>query len=158
VGGADEAANLQSTGFEIFAIEDQKQSKHPYLVGLRRELESHHGVYVFFDSRGQAIYSGKARKQKLWKELNLVFNRKRKALQKIRRVKHPSRKQTYKTTQEKSRQITEYSVPLHELARYFSAYYVADGMVDVVESLLVRSFANDLLNKRMETFGRRGVS
>lgn len=154
----DKVPTKQSVGFEIFAVQDQKQNKHPYLLGLRRELESHHGVYVFFDSRGQAIYSGKARKQKLWKELNLVFNRKREDLQKIRRVKHPSRKQIYKTTQEKSRQITEYSVPLHELARYFSAYYVADGMVNVVESLLVRSFANDLLNKRMETFGRRSIA
>jgi hypothetical protein len=148
----------QNAGFELFAVRDLKQNNHPYHAGLRAELESHHGVYVFFDSRGHAIYSGKARKQKLWKELNLVFNRKRDSLQKIRRVRHPLRKQKYQTTQEKSRQITEYSVPLHELARYFSAYYVADGMVDVVESLLVRSFANDLLNKRMETFGRRSTT
>jgi DNA-binding transcriptional regulator YiaG len=148
------APSKQNAGFELFADRDLKQNKHPYLAGLKAELESHHGVYIFFDSRGQAIYSGKARKQKLWKELNLAFNRDRDSLQNIRRVKHPSRKQKYRTTEEKSRQITEYSVPLHELAAYFSAYDVADGMVDVVESLLVRGFANDLLNKRMERFGR----
>jgi hypothetical protein len=143
--------------FELFATADSSRNRHPYLAGLKAELESHHGVYVFFDSRGQAIYSGKARRQKLWGELNLIFNRKRDALQKIRRVKHPSRKQKYRTIEEKTRQITEYSVPLHELARYFSAYHVVDGMVDVVESLLVRSFANDLLNKRMEKFSRRST-
>lgn len=149
----------QDVGYSLFSIKHGDSGKlHPYLSGLKDELEKHHGVYVFFDSRGQAIYSGKARKQKLWKEMNLVFNRKRDSLQKIRRVKHPSRKQTYRTAQEKSRQITEYSVPLHELAHYFSAYSVVDGMVDVVESLLVRSFANDLLNKRMEKFGKKSTA
>jgi hypothetical protein len=44
-------------------------------------------------------------------------------------------------------------VPLHELAIYFSAYQVDDEMVDKLEALLVRSFANDLLNVRMEKFG-----
>jgi hypothetical protein len=39
------------------------------------------------------------------------------------------------------------------LATYFSAYQIVDGMVNKLEALLVRSFANNLLNKRMETFG-----
>lgn len=91
----------------------------------------------------------------LWTELNLAFNRDRDDLQKIRRVTHPRRKLQYKTSDEKSRQIMEYSVPLHELALYFSAYEVIDGMIGVVEAMLVRSFANDLLNKRMERFNNR---
>jgi hypothetical protein len=107
---------------------------------------------VFFDSSGRAIYAGKARKQKLWKELNLAFNRRRNDLQTIKRVKHPSTNSLYKTSDEKSRQIREISVPLHELAAYVSAYAVEDGMISVVEAMLVRSFANDLLNKRMERF------
>ena len=126
----------------------------PISMDLRNELEKHHGVYVFFDSRGQAIYTGKARKQSLWKELTNAFNRKRGQIQKIWRVKHPMRKQQYRNSNEKARQIDEYAVPLHELASYFSAYHVADGMVNKLEALLVRSFANGLLNKRMETFGR----
>ena len=36
------------------------------------------------------------------------------------------------------------------MASYFSAYKVDDGMIGDVEALLVRSFANDLLNIRME--------
>ena len=117
-------------------------------------FKAHHGVYVFFDSRGQVIYAGKARKQNLWKEMTNAFNRKRGDIQYIRRVKHPLRRQNYRTSQEKVRQITEYVVPLYELATYFSAYHVADRMISRVEALLVRSAANDLLNKRMETFGR----
>jgi hypothetical protein len=148
----------QRASHELFAVKDGAQKAHPYLAGLRKELETHHGVYIFFDSRGQAIYSGKARRQKLWKELNLAFNRDRDSLQKIRRIRHPARKQKYQTTLEKSRQIVEESVALHELASYFSAYQVVDGMIDVVESLLVRSFANDLLNKRMERFGQRSTT
>lgn len=143
------------TKYEIFAVANDGEHNHPYLQGLRTELESHHGVYIFFDSSGQAIYTGKARRQHLWKEVNLAFNRSRGELQKIRRVKHPTRKQAYKTSDEKSRQITEQVVPLHELAAYVSAYQVVDGMIDEVEAMLVRSFANNLLNKRMERFGQQ---
>ena len=125
---------------------------HLYFEGLRKELDSSRGIYIFFDSRGQAIYTGKARKQSLWKEMNLAYNRERGEIQKIKRVNHPKRNQAYQTSEEKTRQITDYPVPLHELAHYFSAYHVADGMIAELEAMLVRSFANDLLNKRMERF------
>lgn len=150
--------NSNGRRFDLFSSRDGRKTEHPYLAGLKAELSSHHGVYIFFDSRGQAIYAGKARKQSLWREMNLAFNRKRNDLQKIRRVKHPLRRIAYKTSEEKSRQIYERTIPLHELAYYFSAYEVDDGMVNVVESMLVRSFANDLLNKRMERFGANGNS
>jgi hypothetical protein len=74
---------------------------------------------------------------------------------KIKRVRHPKRNQAYKTTDEKSRQIVERAVPLHELASYFSAYRVVDGMINEVEAMLVRSFANDLLNTLMERFSKK---
>lgn len=125
---------------------------HPYLVGLKDELSLHHGVYIFFDSRGQAIYVGKARKQDLWKEMNLAFNRDRDDLQTILRPSHPATTKKYKSLDEKSRQIYARKVALHELAHYVSAYHVTDGMVNDVEALLVRSFANNLLNKRIEKF------
>jgi hypothetical protein len=148
---------------EFFRIEKQKTSHgvtfrvfeegaHPYRRGLREELDSHRGVYLFFDSRGQAIYTGKARRQTLWTEINSVFNRDRGVLQKIKRVNHPTSKVGYKTGSEKTRKIVDSSVPLHELAAYFSAYHVSDGMINNLEALLVRSFANDILNKKMESF------
>jgi len=73
-------------------------------------------------------------------------------VQKIKRVTHPQRNQEYRTGKEKARQIVDHVVPLHELAAYFSAHEVTDGMINEVEAMLVRSFANDLLNKRMERF------
>lgn len=150
----EKCKSRQGAKYELFAVNSKDGRKHPYLGGLRQELESHHGVYVFFDSRGQAIYTGKARQQSLWKEMNLAFNRHRGDVQSIKRVKHPTRKQPYRTSDEKARQIADRVVPLHELALYFSAYRVIDGMVNEVEAMLVRSFANDLLNQRMERFGQ----
>lgn len=139
----------------LFDTEGENGGLHPYMSGLKEELDAHHGVYVFFDSRGQAIYAGKARKQSLWKEMNLAFNRERGAIQSIKRVRHPSKKVAYKTSNEKTRQILDRQVPLSVLASYFSAYEVTDGMINDVEALLVRSFANDLLNKRMERFAHQ---
>jgi hypothetical protein len=143
--------------FELFSTKDG-HGQHPYLVGLREELSRMHGIYIFFDSRGQAIYAGKARRTYLWAEMTSAFNRDRDSVQTIKRVRHPVNRIDYKTSDEKARQITESAVPLHELAHYFSAYYVADGLIDDLESLLVRGFANDLLNIRMERFTRQRVA
>lgn len=140
--------------YELFSTMAEGRT-HPFLKGLRDELEKHHGIYVFFDSRGHAIYAGKARKQKIWKEMKLAFNRERGDLQTIKRVRQPIRKQPYRTSDEKVRQIRDFVVPLYEIAAYFSAYEVANNMVNELEAMLVRSFANDLLNKRMERFGQQ---
>lgn len=136
--------------YEVFSVRDEEADiDHPYRDGLRKELLKYHGVYIFFDSRGGALYAGKARRQLLWKELNLAFNRDRGEVQEILRVKHPIRRQPFSL---KPRRIERESVALHELARYFSAYQVPDAIIADVEAMLVRSFANDLLNVKMEKF------
>ena len=150
----DLCESKQGAKWELFDTRDEKGKEHPYFLGLKEELEASRGVYVFFDSRGQAIYAGKARRQSLWREMNLVLNRERRKLQTIKRVKHPGRKVAYRTSDEKARQIIDHQVPLWDIATYFSAYDVADEMIEDVEALLVRSFANNLLNKRMERFAR----
>jgi hypothetical protein len=136
----------------LFEVKSADGEILAYLDGLRKDLESKKGVYVFFDSSGHAIYTGKARKQNLWKEMNLAFNRERGEVQKIKRVKHPSNKKKYRTSDEKIRQIKDLVVPLHELAFYFSAYQIDDGLINDIEAMLVRSFANNLLNVKMEKF------
>lgn len=122
-----------------------------YQKGVRAALEGAHGVYVFYDSRGKALYAGKAKDQSLWKEMNLAFNRERE-LQKITLTHHPDRNQNFLPGHEKLRQPRRTQLPLHELATYFSAYQIDTGMIDDLEALLVRGFANDLLNAKMETF------
>lgn len=139
-------------GRRHFLDVDRRQGPaHPYREGLRKELEANHGVYVFFDSRGRALYAGKAKKLNLWKEMINAFNRDR-DVQNIWRVKHPTNRVAYKPAEEKARQIRKRNVALHELAAYVSAYAVSDGMINELESLLVRSFPNDLMNVRMEKF------
>jgi hypothetical protein len=46
---------------EIFNVQSKGRSDHPYLRGLRDDLEQHRGVYVLHDSRGRALYAGKRR-------------------------------------------------------------------------------------------------
>lgn len=139
----------QGKSYELFKSKDGSVERK-YQTGLKKELVTHYGVYIFFDSAGKAIYAGKAREQSLWKEMNLAFNRARGAAQKIKRVKHPSRNQPYRTSEEVLRQIRPEEVPLYELAAYFSAYAVERELINAIEALLVRSFANNLLNVRME--------
>lgn len=125
--------------------------EHPYLAGLKRELDTRKGIYVFYDSRGCGLYVGKTRAQTLWKEINLAYNRDRDPhLQSILRVQHPERRQDFRNSDEMRRQIRPINVRLHELAHYVSAYEVVEEMIGDVESLLIRAFPNDLLNKKIE--------
>jgi hypothetical protein len=139
--------------WDIFSPSDQNgKGKHPYTAGLREQLDTKHGIYVFYDSRGRALYVGKTTQQSLWREMNSAFNRER-TVQQIRRVDHPEKRVVFRTSDEKRRQIRLRSVKLHHLAMYFSAYCVSDRLIGELESLLIRSFPNDLLNSRMENLG-----
>jgi DNA-binding XRE family transcriptional regulator len=122
-----------------------------YAKGLKDALDDAHGIYIFYDSRGRSLYVGKAREQTIWREMNSAFNRPRE-LQQIALVSHPERNQDFKPGYEKLRQPKDTQLELCDLASYFSAYRVDEGMIDDLEALMVRGFANDLLNARMETF------
>lgn len=125
-----------------------------YAHGLKNALKAAHGIYVFYDSRGKSLYVGQAREQTIWKEMNLAFNRKR-DVQTISLVQHPERNQEFKAGYEKLRQPRDANLKLFDIAAYFSAYQVDDGMIDDLEALMVRAFANDLLNVKMETFAHQ---
>lgn len=120
---------------------------------LKAQLEKSKGLYIFYDTRGKALYAGQTRRQNLWKEINLAFNRDRSA-QVMTLVRHPKKDVAFKSANEKVRQPTDITLKLHDLAAYFSAFEVADQMVDELEALLVRAFPNDLLNLKMEKFGK----
>lgn len=148
----DPIETTHGSNLHIFPTTDDKGAPHPYLVGLRNRLQQTHGIYIFHDSRGQAIYAGKAREQSLWDEMNKAFNRDRGEVQNIKRVHHPSNRIQYKGPEEKKRQIVKESVTIYHIASYMSAYQVLDDLIGKLEALIVRSFANDLLNVRMENF------
>jgi len=136
------------------SIELFNAANHPYRIGLKAELEAARGVYIFYDSRGRALYAGKAKDQSLWKEMRLAFNRDRGEVQSLARVQHPDRKVPFRRAEEKRRQIVTREVPLHELASYFSAYSVDRDATDSLEALLIRAFPNDLLNKKRESLSK----
>ena len=138
----------QKGQWELFATDDDAPLP---ARGLRAALDNGRGVYVFYDTRGRALYAGKTEKLTLWKEMKSAFNRDR-GRQELFRVRYPRRNQAFVPASEKPRNISQASVVLADMAAYFSAYEVAPGMIDAIETLLIRAFANDLLNTRMETF------
>jgi hypothetical protein len=138
--------------WRIFSQVDGSGGAHPYLKGLQERLAASHGIYIFHDSRGRAIYAGKAQRLSLWDEMNNAFNRNRGEVQSIKRTQHPKSHVQYKGPEEKKRQIFRMDVALHDIAHYMTAYQVPARLIGKFEALIVRSFANDLLNVRMEKF------
>lgn len=143
---------VESTGGLRYELFPAKKDDNPLHVQLRATLKNARGIYVFYDSRGRAIYAGKAKRQSLWGELKSVFNRDRDT-QTVYRVKHPSRRQTFVAGYEKKRHPKRTQLLLSDLAAYVTVYEVDIAVIDNLEALLVRGFANDLLNVRMERFG-----
>lgn len=94
---------------------------------IKTALEGRHGLYLFYDSSGHAIYLGKT-------EASLYVESKQ-------RLKATPNRGTYvpiKTTKPQMGQV----------ARYLSAYEVTNvAAVKNLESFMLRAFANDLRNK-----------
>ncbi|WP_426212283.1 hypothetical protein [Massilia sp. TWP1-3-3] len=125
-----------------------------HLLGLRDILcAAKSGLYIFYDTRGKALYAGQTKKQDIWKEMNLAFNRDRSA-QVMTLVRHPWTDVNFKPAHIQVRQPKDQQLKLYDLAAYFSAYEVIPEMVDDLEALLIRAFPNDLLNYKMEKFGK----
>ena len=147
-----EIADAPRSDNAVLFSEMWEETTHRYLEGVKDELQRARGIYIYYDSRGRAIYAGKAEEQSLWKEMNLALNRGRGDVQSIRRVSHPTNSVPYRGPEEKKRRIVKQEVKLWEIATYFSAYAIAPrSIIGMFEALLVRGFANDLLNKRMES-------
>jgi len=143
------AESVGGANYEVLPLKNNATSIQN---GLREELKKRNGLYIFYDTRGKALYAGKAKLQSLWKEMNHAFNRDRDEVQAITLVTHPEREQEFFPAFSYPRQPKKQTLKLHDLAAYFSAYWVSDGMIDDLEALLVRGFANDLLNIKMEKF------
>ena len=128
-----------------------------YAQGLKAALLDSYGIYIFYDSRGQALYVGKAREQPIRTEMNDAYNRSRGKVQSIKLTHHPDRNQEFKPGYQKLRQPKDTKLQLYDLSCYFSAYHVDDEMIEDLEALMVRGFANSLLNVKMETFAHSKV-
>ncbi|WP_319408741.1 hypothetical protein [uncultured Desulfosarcina sp.] len=138
--------SLRGAKYEIF---DTKLKKNKRYRAIRKVLENSNGIYVFYDSQCKALYVGKAKNQSLWQEMNNAFNRERET-QKLLTVNHPSTGQSFSPAFEQPRQIENTYFFLNDLAHYFSAYEINNDLIDNIEAMLVRAFANTVLNARME--------
>jgi hypothetical protein len=160
---AEQGAINPIVEFYPIAPADSKQQKSKelfppsstlrYQKELRVELQSKHGIYIFYDSRGRALYAGKALSRSLWDELKSVFNKQR-DVQNVWRVRHPTTDHAFKTSEEIQRKIVRENLALHSLAKYVSVYSVPRRLYQHPGRLLIRGFANDLLNERMENFSK----
>ena len=134
--------------WELFPTRDGA-SRH--VRGLHQKLCASKGVYLFYDTRGQALYAGRTTRQNLWAEMTSALNRRR-GKQKIKLVQHPTRNQEFVSAVDQPRRIENTAVLLADVASYFSAYEIELGMIAALEAFLIRAFPNDLLNTKMETF------
>ncbi len=86
---------------EFFPIEDPSPTHrgswhvfsskaHPGVGELQESLHRAHGIYIFHDSSGCAIYAGKALQQTRWSEIKQAFNRQCGDVQSIKRVDRQS--------------------------------------------------------------------
>ena len=116
---------------------------------LRKELQkANSGIYIFYDSSGRAIYVGKTAGTKisLWARMKMSFNHDQQKSRKLYSIDHGT------NAKRQEQKLGPKPVQLHGLAKYFSAYEVDPGMVHNIEALLIRAFADNLMNKKMETF------
>lgn len=144
----DAAVSQQGAKWELFNAEESGNKRQE---GLKEVLQESYGIYVFYDSRGSAIYIGKAKEQSLWDEMKSAFNRDRKT-QKLKIVPHPTTGTGYRPAYESPRNIVNTHILLSDMVTYFSAYNVENDMINNIEALLVRVYANGLLNARIEKF------
>lgn len=144
----DVAESQHGKHWELF---DSDLSGNKRQEDIKEYLRNCCGIYVFYDSRGEALYIGKAKEQNLWDEMKNAFNRNRQT-QKIKVVSHPYTGTGFKPAFESPRKIEKTNLQLADMASYFSAYEVEEDMINNIEALLVRVFANSILNVKMEKF------
>ena len=131
--------------FEISPPVSMKGKWNP----IRNELEkTRTGIYIFYDSSGRAIYVGKTAGQtsSLWARMKSSFNHDKQKSRRLYRIDHS------KGDKANTRKLGPKLVQLHELAKYFSAYKVDPKFTHNLEALLIRAFADNLMNKKMENF------
>ena len=140
---------VSSRGGKKFEISPPDSMKEEWSA-IRNDLEkTNTGIYIFYDSSSRAIYVGKTAGQtgSLWARMKGSFNADQQKSRQQYRVDHG------KNDKVNSRKLGPKGVQLHELARYFSAYRVFEPQfTHNIEALLIRAFADNLMNKKMENF------
>lgn len=107
---------------------------------LRSFLEGKHGIYIFYNSTGNVIYIGKAERMFLYNEILQQLNRKISIYKDI-------------NSENRSGVIAKKEIPQGEFTNFISAYEIKPKhYLPFIEALLIRSYANDNTNIKMENF------
>ena len=112
-------------------------------------LTSIRGIYLFYNSQGEVIYVGKAKRQDVWFEMKSAYNRTRDS-QKIYKVKYPKTGTRIEAAYHSERQIIKQPIQLHELASFFSVYEIESSLIDHLEAAIIRMIPNDCVNIKIE--------
>ena len=136
----------QGANWEILPTD---KKKNPRESKLKDVLRASQGIYVFYNSEGKVLYVGKTENRNIWSEMKTRYNSKS---FEQHLVNHPSTGSEFSPAKQKGNKIVKTKRHLHWLASYFSAYRVHPNLINDTEALLIRAFANDLGNSRMESF------
>jgi hypothetical protein len=137
---------------EQFAVEQDHKAERNFIdtskadrKELRELLKSSVGIYAFYNSELEVVYVGKT-KNNLWSEMKQAFNRPMSNYSRYR-VVHP--RDRFANPADNIRPLKVQKFFVYNAAYFFSAYAVPLDFVDVIETLLIRVFSNDLINVQM---------
>lgn len=150
--GTENHASLIRPVVELFQVEPDSKSEKDFIdtrlddrKKLKRLLEKEIGIYSFYNSELEVVYVGKT-KTSLWKEMKQTYNRKMPRYKRYQ-VNHPHGR--FSSPTDGVRQMKLGDFHFYDAVSYFSAYVVPENFIDIVETLLIRIFANELINVQM---------
>jgi len=124
--------------------------RDPNHTKLKNELNKSFGVYVFYDSSGRAIYVGKAVRQSLYSEMRSAFNRFRNEVKDTMVIIRSAHTKNKMKIVKFNKSIKRHRVTISDVSAYFSAFRIDKNLISTIEAIMIRAFANNLTNSKIE--------
>ena len=124
--------------------------RDPNHTKLKNELSKSFGVYVFYDSSGRAIYVGKAVRQSLYSEMRSAFNRFRNEVKDTMVIIRSAHTKNKMKKVKFNKPIKRHRVSISDVSAYFSAFRIDKNLISTIEAIMIRAFANNLTNSKIE--------
>ena len=136
-----------------FMFLDKDKESDKYVEKTLRETRG--GIYIFYDSYGQALYVGKTNGI-LITEIIQQFEKIKIEIYLTDPPPNTTHKPLSKQKKQKlsSKQIKKRDhYPLYNCATYLSVYHITQpALIHNLEALLIRAFPNNIINKQMAKF------
>lgn len=132
----------------------ERYDEDSYWGEITNRLMRENGLYVFYDSMTRPLYVGIAPVQSIWQRANQSYNNEFGWDRGIMDADHPNNNVRYRGP----RRLRRVAFELNDVAKYFSAYAVAETeLLRGLEAFVIRAFGGTLLNTRMEGNGGLGL-